>query len=145
MGAEQEEVALRFLAFASGEEQDVDAMIGMMSEDVSWQPNVPCTPRVGRKAARAEFEQQNATSTGLLPTSRITNIASNDRAVFVERIDVFKQGGKEVTLHINGVLEIEDGKVVAWREYFDLAHLASQLDIDVRHFVMGLRPDSAAS
>jgi limonene-1,2-epoxide hydrolase len=130
VGAEQEEVALRFLAYANGEQQDVDGLIGLMSENFNWQPNVPSTPRVGRDAARAELERQNAVATGLLPASRITNLASNDRVVFVERADVFKMGDREVTLHINGVLEIEDGEVVAWREYFDMVDLARQLGVE---------------
>ena len=130
MGAEHEEVAMRFLAYANGEQQDIDGLVGLMSENFNWQPNVPSTPRVGREGARAELERQNAVATGLLPASRVTNIASNDRVVFVERRDVFKMGDEEITLYINGVLEIEDGKVVAWREYFDMVDLARQLGVE---------------
>jgi limonene-1,2-epoxide hydrolase len=144
MGADQEQVALAFLAYASGQQQDAEGLIAMMSDDIVWQPNVPSTPRVGRDAARAEIERQNAMATGLLPRSEIKNVASNDRAVFVERVDIFEMGGKEITLHINGVLEIEDGKVVAWREYFDNADLASQLGVEPSVIASMLRTDAGA-
>jgi limonene-1,2-epoxide hydrolase len=132
MGAEQEQVALRFLGLAKGQQQDADGLVALMSEDIVWQVTVPSAPIIGRQAARAELERQNAIASGLLPGSEIRGIASNDRQVFVERVDVFEMGGKSVTLHISGVLEVDGGEIAAWREYFDLADLASQLGIEVR-------------
>lgn len=132
MGAEQEKVALEFLRNTEGPQQDVDGMVALMSEDVVWQTNVPTSlPSVGRDASRTELERQNAVSTGLLSGSEIRSIASNDRQVFVERVDVIEVGGKSITLHITGVIDVEDGKVSGWREYWDYADLANQLGIDV--------------
>ena len=135
MGAEQEQIVLTFLEYTRGQQQDVDALVGLMSDGFTHEVGVPSTPRVGRDAGRAELEHQNAMSTGLLPGSEILNVASNDRAVFVERIDVFDMGRKQITLQVNGVFEVKDGKIVAWRDYFDTADVASQLGIDVRDIV----------
>jgi len=38
-------------------------------------------------------------------------------------------------LRTNAVFEVRNGKIAAWREYYDSADLARQLDIDVRHVV----------
>ncbi|MDP9333210.1 MAG: nuclear transport factor 2 family protein [Actinomycetota bacterium] len=110
-------------------------MVGLLSEDVSYEVFVPSPQRVGRDAVRAELERQNATATGILPGSEIRNIASNDHAVFTERIEVTEMAGKPLRLHINGVFEVDDGKIVAWREYYDTGNVASQLGIDVHDIV----------
>jgi limonene-1,2-epoxide hydrolase len=131
MGAYEEQLALEFLRCCEGENQDVDGLTALMSDDIVWQINVPSwRSRIGREAARAELQRANTISTGLLPGSEIRHIASNERAVFVERVDVFRMGEKTITLHINAVLEVEDGKIVAWREYYDSVDLAKQLGVD---------------
>lgn len=135
MGAEQERVAREFLRHAEGPQQDVDALVGMMSDDFVWQVNVPTSlPKIGPAASRAELEGQNSISTGLLEGSELRSIASNDRQVFVEHVDVFEMSGKRITLHITGVLEVDNGRVSAWREYWDNASLAMQLGIDASHW-----------
>ena len=38
--------------------------------------------------------------------------------------------GKRVTVHVNAIFEVEDGKIAAWREYYDSVALAKQLGIE---------------
>ena len=131
MGVEQEQVALRFLRYAEGRQQDVDGLVGMMTDDCEWLINVPSSkPRIGPEAARRELERQNAMSTGLLSASEIRSVMSNDHQVAVERVDVFEMGDKEIVLRISGVLDIDGDKVSGWREYWDNAVLASQLGLE---------------
>jgi len=131
MGAEQEAVVREFMQHGHGQEQSADAMADMMTDDVVWQVNVPSwQARVGREVCRAELSRQNTMSTGGLEGSEVLNVASNDRVVFTERVDVFETMGKRVTLHINAVYEVEGGKIAAWREYYDSVALARQLDLD---------------
>jgi len=131
MGAEQEAVVREFMQYAHGHEQSADAMADMMTDDVVWQVNVPSwKARTGRETCRAELSRQNTMSTGGLEGSEVLNVASNDRVVFTERVDVFETMGKRVTLHTNAVYEVEDGKIAAWREYYDSVDLARQLGID---------------
>jgi limonene-1,2-epoxide hydrolase len=107
MGEQQEQVALAFLREADGIQQNVDGLVAMMSDNFVWQINVPSSnPRIGRDASRAELERQNTLATGLLDGSEIRSVASNDRQVFLERVDVFEMSGKPVTLHITGILEL---------------------------------------
>ena len=62
--------------------------------------------------------------------SEVLNIASNDGVVFTERTAVFEMGDKRVTLRLNAVFEVVEGKIAAWREYYDSVDLARQLGVD---------------
>jgi limonene-1,2-epoxide hydrolase len=125
MGAEQEAVVRRFIEHAGGREQSADAMADMMTDDIVWQVNVPSwKPRVGRETCRAELLRQNAMYSGSSDDSQLLNIASNDRVVFTERVDIFEMMGKLITSHVTAVYEVEDGKIAAWREYYDSVALA---------------------
>ena len=41
--------------------------------------------------------------------------------MLTERVDKFSLGGKNVELPVMGVFELTDGKISAWRDYFDMA------------------------
>jgi limonene-1,2-epoxide hydrolase len=48
--------------------------------------------------------------------------------VLTERVDNFDlAGGKKLSLPVMGTFEIENGKIQAWRDYFDLATFTSQM------------------
>ena len=58
-----------------------------------------------------------------MPPGRLVihhQIASGN-IVMNERTDYITINGTQITLPICGVFEIEDGRIKAWREYFDLA------------------------
>jgi limonene-1,2-epoxide hydrolase len=46
-------------------------------------------------------------------------VASGD-LVFNERTDRFGVGGRWMDLPVAGVFEVRDGKIVLWRDYFDM-------------------------
>ena len=48
-------------------------------------------------------------------------IAADGNTVFAERVDRIDAGGRHVDLPVVGVFELQDGKIAAWRDYFDLA------------------------
>ena len=50
--------------------------------------------------------------------------------VFIERVDDFVYKGKHSRVPVVGVLEIENGEVTAWREYYDRAQLMEALAVD---------------
>jgi limonene-1,2-epoxide hydrolase len=47
--------------------------------------------------------------------------------VLTERTDRFEIGGRWVELPVMGSFELRDGKITAWRDYFDLAQFQRQL------------------
>ena len=58
------------------------------------------------------------------------HVASNDDVVFTERLDwmVTTTGERLGPTMVVGVTEFRDGKISAWREYFDTSGLASLLE-----------------
>jgi limonene-1,2-epoxide hydrolase len=53
------------------------------------------------------------------------NVAVNGDVVLTERIDTFTVGEVVAPLRVMGTFEIRDGKISAWRDYFDLAQITS--------------------
>jgi len=51
---------------------------------------------------------------------RILRMAATGGLVFTERIDALERAGRTGELPVAGVFEVEDGRIVAWRDYFDL-------------------------
>ena len=94
-----------------------------MSDDAVYH-NIPLQPAKGKDAIKAVINT-------FLPGSqsiefRIVNTASAGNVVFNERIDVFQMGGKKVELPVAGVFVVTNGKISAWRDYFDLASFTKQ-------------------
>ena len=50
----------------------------------------------------------------------VLHAAARGNLVFTERVDRFRIAGKTVELPVAGVFEIRDGRIAAWRDYFDL-------------------------
>lgn len=46
--------------------------------------------------------------------------------VFLERLDRHRLADKWVELPVTGVLEVHDGKITYWHDYFDAANILSQ-------------------
>ena len=55
------------------------------------------------------------------------HVSESGGAVLTERIDHARdaQGKTIMSIRVMGVFEVKDGKIVAWRDYFDTAGLAS--------------------
>src|SRR6267143_414945 len=58
---------------------------------------------------------------------RIINIAANGPVVMTERVDVFKLPDKSFELPVMGTFEVRDGKIKAWRDYFDVNQFTSRV------------------
>jgi limonene-1,2-epoxide hydrolase len=58
---------------------------------------------------------------------RVINIAANGPVVMTERVDVFRLPHKSFELPVMGTFEVSDGKINAWRDYFDLNQFNSQM------------------
>ena len=51
---------------------------------------------------------------------RLVNIVAEGPIVMTERVDVFKVPQKSFELQVMGIFEVRDGKIDAWRDYFDM-------------------------
>ena len=60
-----------------------------------------------------------------------TRIAeSADGVGLTERTDRFLIAGKWIELPVMGAFELRDGKICAWRDYFDMAQFQRQMAPD---------------
>lgn len=105
---------------------DADAIADLFSEDGSYQSMMD-EPVYGREVIREKFTALLAGATEL--KLHLRNIANAGNVVFLERVDEFTYKGKEASVPVVAVLEIEDGKVTAWREYFDRAELMEAMGL----------------
>src|SRR6478752_10535663 len=58
---------------------------------------------------------------------RVINIAANGPVVMTERVDTFTVSDRSFELQVMGIFEITDGKINAWRDYFDANQFVSQM------------------
>ncbi len=81
--------------------------------------NMPMHPVRGRAAITAFIEQFLAESSEVRFELRAIATARGG-IVMTERLDCFKTGERQIELPVAGVFELRDGKISAWRDYFDL-------------------------
>lgn len=56
----------------------------------------------------------------------VLHLVTEGDTVLTERVDHFEVGGKPVDIEVMGVFELRDGKIAAWRDYFDLGRFQAQ-------------------
>jgi limonene-1,2-epoxide hydrolase len=54
---------------------------------------------------------------------KFRNVLSGDDIVMMERVDVIPRADGNHELPVMGVIELRDGKISAWREYFDMTQM----------------------
>jgi limonene-1,2-epoxide hydrolase len=101
---------------AAWEQRDSDFIIGCFTEDAAYH-SMPLTPIVGKEAIADWVRGFEDVPPGRLEVHH--QVASGD-VVMNERTDRIVLNGRPVTLPIVGVFEIHEGRIRAWREYFDL-------------------------
>ena len=103
---------------AAWEARDQQRILDAFTDDGVYH-NMPLDPAVGKAAIAALL------GVILGPASdvkfEIKQIAAARDVVLTERIDRFVMGGKTVELPVMGAFEVRDGKIAAWRDYFDMA------------------------
>jgi limonene-1,2-epoxide hydrolase len=97
--------------------RNVERLLDYFTDDALYH-NMPMEPVTGKNSIR---EVLNLFIPAEDIEARITHLATRGNIVFTERIDRMTMGGKAVVLPCAGVFEIRDGKIAAWRDYFDLA------------------------
>ena len=103
--------------------RDIEELVGFFTEDAVYH-NMPMAPVTGHDGIRAvmQFFVPGADEIEF----DVLALASAGDLVLTERVDRFVMGGKKVELPVAGVFEIRDGKIAAWRDYFDMAAWTSQ-------------------
>lgn len=97
---------------------NIDEMLSYMTDDAVYH-NIPMEPLKGKAAIRKGLEG----FAGMLEAIeiKIVNSVSAGNLVINERIDTMvARDGKKSDIPVAGVFELRDGKICAWRDYFDL-------------------------
>ncbi len=103
---------------AAFNERDLDRVEALLTEDAIYH-NLPMQPVSGKdavmQAIRSYAEPAEVIDWQISHQAVVGNVVLN------ERVDRFVLGGNEIVLPVMGAFEIRDGKIAAWRDYFDLA------------------------
>jgi limonene-1,2-epoxide hydrolase len=106
---------------------DAEALRPFFTDDVVYH-NIPMDPAVGIDATIAFIAGFFAMCEGI--AFELTHIAVHDNVVLTERIDTFTTGQAVGSLPVMGTFEVRDGKISAWRDYFDMAQATKVLSAE---------------
>jgi len=128
------ELVRRFCA-AWGNNMATAELAAFFTDDAVYH-NIPFAPVIGREAIEKNIgsfiRPGKAAAPGIVPVEsidfRIINIAANGPVVMTERVDVFTLAGKSFELPVMGTFEVKDGKMSAWRDYFDINQFTSRMN-----------------
>ena len=112
---------VRGFCAAWSENKSAHELAAFFTDDAVYH-NIPQNPVAGRDNI------ENTIGTFIRPGRpgvesidfQVTNIAANGPVVMTERVDVFTLPDRSFELPVMGTFEISDGKIKAWRDYFDL-------------------------
>ena len=103
---------------------DCDEFASYFTEDAVWW-NAPWEPVKGREAIR-ETLRRGAQSMMALPWE-VRYIVADGEVVMTERVDHFRVGESAIRVPCMGIFELREGKIAAWRDYWDLGQFERQL------------------
>ncbi len=103
---------------------DLDEFRSYFTEDATWW-NVPWKPVTGRDAIRETLRRGTASMVAL--PWEILHILAGGDVVMVERVDNFLVGETRIRVPCMGVFELRNGKIAAWRDYWDLQQFEHQM------------------
>jgi limonene-1,2-epoxide hydrolase len=118
-----EEVVRDFCAAASM--RDPAVLRAFFSDDVVYH-NIPMEPAEGIDATMAVIDMFLGMCDDL--EFDVHHLASDGTTVLTERTDIFTIKGKSAPLPVMGAFRVVDGKITAWRDYFDMAQVTAMFE-----------------
>lgn len=107
--------------------RDWDLVADLFTEDGSLH-SMMIDPVVGRETIRERIVGLGAGIDDI--TLHIVNMGRVGNVIMIERVDEFTYNGHYGKVPVVGILEIEDGLVKEWREYYDRAELIHALGLE---------------
>jgi limonene-1,2-epoxide hydrolase len=109
---------------AAWERLDKEAILDAFTDDAVYH-NMPMAPATGKEAIGQLITMiLGQAADGV--RFEIKHIVADGEVVLTERVDTFTLGEKKIKLDVMGTFELRDGKIAAWRDYFDLAQWTKQ-------------------
>ena len=120
--ADAKQVVLDFCK--AWERLDKPAILDAFTDDAVYH-NMPMAPATGKEAIGQLLTMiLSQAADGV--RFEIRNIVADGDVVLTERVDTFTLGEKKIKLDVMGTFELRDGKIAAWRDYFDMASWTKQ-------------------
>jgi limonene-1,2-epoxide hydrolase len=116
------EVVRRFCAVWSN--ADPDDIAEFFTDDAVYH-NIPMDPLTGRDTIKSFIAGFAGGAEQI--DFRVRNIVADGDVVLTERVDVFVMPNGKVELPVMGTFEVRDGKIAAWRDYFDMKQFMDQM------------------
>lgn len=104
---------------------DASPLSDFFTEDAVY-CNGPLEPVIGRVAILATLESFMELAGSV--SVDVVHAIADGHLVMTERVDYFESDDRSVALPVLGVFELNGGRIVAWRDYFDLAKFTSQME-----------------
>jgi limonene-1,2-epoxide hydrolase len=121
------EVVRRFCA-AWSEDMGADDLAAFFTDDAVYH-NMPLTPVTGRENIADNIDSYIRPGRPGIESIdfRVMNIVADGPVVMTERVDIFKLSDNSFGLPVMGIFEVRNGKINAWRDYFDMNQFISQM------------------
>ena len=103
---------------------DAEALRPFFTDDVVYH-NIPMDPAVGIEDTIAFISGFFAMCESL--TIETLHLAVTGNVVLTERVDTITAGGRVGALPVMGTFEVRDGRICAWRDYFDMTQITTML------------------
>ncbi len=116
------ELVRRFCAVWSN--VDPDEIAEFFTDDAVYH-NIPMDPLTGRDTIKTFIAGFAGGAEQI--DFRVRNIVADGDVVLTERIDVFLLPNGKVELPVMGAFEVKEGKIAAWRDYFDMKQFMDQM------------------
>lgn len=116
------EITNRFIQ--AWEAKDLEAILSFFTDDAVY-TNIPMGPPNNGIAEIRAFIESFLSNVVSMKFDVHFQIEGTDGIVMNERTDTLDFGGNVVDLPVMGIYEFKDGKICAWRDYFDMAKFSS--------------------
>ena len=121
------ELVRRFCA-AWSDDMATDDLAAFFTDDAVYH-NIPLPPVTGRENIAHNIDSYiRPGPPGIERIDfRVINIVADGPVVMTERVDVFTLPDKSFELPVMGTFEVSEGKIKAWRDYFDMNQFTSRM------------------
>jgi len=109
---------------AAWSDLDTDAIAAFFTADAVYH-NIPMDPLTGRDTIKSFIAGFAGGAEQI--DFRVRNIVADGDVVLTERVDVFVMPNGKIELPVMGTFEVRDGKIAAWRDYFDMKQFMDQM------------------
>jgi limonene-1,2-epoxide hydrolase len=99
--------------FVAIDRKDLATVKALLDKDVVYH-NIGSEPAVGREASVAAVKLQ------FEMFDPIRNLAEDGDVVLTERVDEVTANGVMAPVPVMGTFEVRDGRILQWRDYFDM-------------------------